>query len=113
VNLSFSCLTLGFGNDSHGQNATKAASKYLLDNSCHRPSEHVGIYVTHSRLHRSGLLNISLHTAVRACRNATIEFNSFRVIIPGGYDAMKVNVILGVPAGHVGLVSSSASISVW
>jgi uncharacterized protein (TIGR02058 family) len=35
---------------------------------------------------------------VRACRNA-IEFNSLIVtkMIPGGYDAMKVNVILGVP----------------
>mmetsp|Transcript_9363 Transcript_9363/g.14005 ORF Transcript_9363/g.14005 Transcript_9363/m.14005 type:complete len:186 (-) Transcript_9363:19-576(-) len=51
----------GFGNDSHGQNATKAAR--------------------------------------RACRNA-IEFNSISIkkIVPGGYDAMKLNVILAVPA---------------
>ena len=50
----------GFGNDSHGQNATKAAK--------------------------------------RACRNA-IEFNSISIkkIVPGGYDAMKLNVILAVP----------------
>ena len=50
----------GFGNDSHGQNATKAAK--------------------------------------RACRNA-IEFNtiSIKTIVPGGYDAMKLNVILAVP----------------
>jgi len=50
----------GFGNDSHGQNATKAAMK--------------------------------------ACRNA-IEFNSISIqrMIPGGYDEMKVHVILGVP----------------
>eukprot|EP00557_Chaetoceros_sp_GSL56_P011393 CAMPEP_0176481322 /NCGR_PEP_ID=MMETSP0200_2-20121128/2756_1 /TAXON_ID=947934 /ORGANISM="Chaetoceros sp., Strain GSL56" /LENGTH=152 /DNA_ID=CAMNT_0017877515 /DNA_START=215 /DNA_END=669 /DNA_ORIENTATION=- len=50
----------GFGNDSHGQNATKAA--------------------------------------IRACRNA-IEFNSLSVkkMIPGGYEAMKLNVILAVP----------------
>ena len=50
----------GFGNDSHGQNATKAAK--------------------------------------RACRNA-IEFNSLSInkIIPGGYDAMKLNVFLAVP----------------
>jgi len=51
----------GFGNDSHGQNATKAA--------------------------------------MRACRNA-IEFNSISIkkIVPGGYDAMKLNVILAVPS---------------
>jgi uncharacterized protein (TIGR02058 family) len=50
----------GFGNDSHGQNATKAA--------------------------------------IRACRNA-IEFNSLSIkkMIPGGYEAMKLNVILAVP----------------
>ncbi len=50
----------GFGNDSHGQNATKAAK--------------------------------------RACRNA-IEFNSISIkkIVPGGYEAMKLNVILAVP----------------
>jgi len=50
----------GFGNDSHGQNATKAA--------------------------------------MRACRNA-IEFNtiSIKKIVPGGYDAKKLNVILAVP----------------
>lgn len=50
----------GFGNDSHGQNATKAA--------------------------------------MRACRNA-IEFNSLSIqkMVPGGYDAMKLNVILAVP----------------
>ena len=50
----------GFGNDSHGQDATKAAK--------------------------------------RACRNA-IEFNSISIkkIVPGGYDAMKLNVILAVP----------------
>lgn len=53
----------GFGNDSHGQNATKAAA--------------------------------------RACRNA-IEFNSVSVkkIIPGGYDAMKLKVVLGVPSKY-------------
>lgn len=53
----------GFGNDSHGQNATKAA--------------------------------------MRACRNA-IEFNSLSIkkMVPGGYDAMKLNVILGVPAKY-------------
>eukprot|EP00550_Attheya_septentrionalis_P007572 CAMPEP_0198295560 /NCGR_PEP_ID=MMETSP1449-20131203/28285_1 /TAXON_ID=420275 /ORGANISM="Attheya septentrionalis, Strain CCMP2084" /LENGTH=133 /DNA_ID=CAMNT_0043995909 /DNA_START=208 /DNA_END=609 /DNA_ORIENTATION=+ len=51
----------GFGNDSHGQSATKAA--------------------------------------VRACRNS-IEFNSIPSInrlVPGGYDALKLDVILAVP----------------
>lgn len=51
----------GFGNDSHGQSATKAA--------------------------------------VRACRNA-IEFNSIPSInrlVPGGYDKLKLDVILAVP----------------
>jgi uncharacterized protein (TIGR02058 family) len=36
---------------------------------------------------------------VRACRNA-IEFNSIpsiRAIVPGGYDAMKLHIQLGVP----------------
>ena len=35
---------------------------------------------------------------VRACRNA-IEFNSVRItkIIPGGYDALKLDILLGVP----------------
>lgn len=38
---------------------------------------------------------------VRACRNA-IEFNSLSInrMVPGGYDAMKLNVILGVPAKY-------------
>ena len=37
--------------------------------------------------------------AIRACRDA-IEYNSvkIRTIIPGGYDAMKIHVQLGVPA---------------
>lgn len=51
----------GFGNDSHGQSATKAA--------------------------------------VRACRNA-IEFNSIPSVgklVPGGYDGLLLQVILGVP----------------
>jgi uncharacterized protein (TIGR02058 family) len=51
----------GFGNDSHGQNATKAAT--------------------------------------RACRNA-IEFNSIpsmKRLIPGGYDELKLDVLLAVP----------------
>lgn len=51
----------GFGNDSHGQSATKAA--------------------------------------VRACRNS-IEFNSIPSVgrlVPGGYDGLKLSVILGVP----------------
>lgn len=50
-----------FGNDSHGQNPTKAA--------------------------------------VRACRNA-IEFNSIPSInrlVPGGYDALKLDIILAIP----------------
>lgn len=54
-------IECGFGNDSHGQNATKAA--------------------------------------VRACRNA-IEFNSIPSInrlVPGGYDNLKLDVILAVP----------------
>ena len=54
-------IELGWGNDSHGQNATKAA--------------------------------------VRAARNA-IEFNSIpsiAKIIPGGYDNMKLDVILAIP----------------
>jgi|TARA_B110000971_G_scaffold221038_1_gene266574 uncharacterized protein (TIGR02058 family) len=37
--------------------------------------------------------------AVRACRNA-IEFNSIpsiKDIVPGGYDAMKLHIQLGVP----------------
>lgn len=35
---------------------------------------------------------------MKACRNA-IEFNSISIqrMIPGGYDEMKVHVILGVP----------------
>lgn len=51
----------GFGNDSHGQNPTKAA--------------------------------------VRACRNA-IEFNSIPSInnlVPGGYEKLKLDVILAIP----------------
>ena len=55
-------IECGFGNDQHGQDATKAA--------------------------------------VRACRNA-IEFNSIpsiRQLVPGGYEAMKLHVQLGVPA---------------
>ena len=51
----------GFGNDSHGQNPTKAA--------------------------------------IRACRNA-IEFNSIPSInrlVPGGYDQLKLEVLLAVP----------------
>jgi len=51
----------GFGNDSHGQSATKAA--------------------------------------IRACRNA-IEFNSIPSInrlVPGGYDNLKLDVLLAVP----------------
>jgi uncharacterized protein (TIGR02058 family) len=54
----------GFGNDSHGQNTTKAA--------------------------------------VRACRNA-IEFNSLpsiRKLVPGGYDGLKLDVTLAVPAAY-------------
>mmetsp|Transcript_20832 Transcript_20832/g.29838 ORF Transcript_20832/g.29838 Transcript_20832/m.29838 type:complete len:185 (+) Transcript_20832:108-662(+) len=55
-------IEIGFGNDSHGQSATKAA--------------------------------------VRACRNA-IEFNSIpsiqRLIPDGGYDALKLDVLLAVP----------------
>jgi|TARA_B110000977_G_scaffold177294_1_gene233679 uncharacterized protein (TIGR02058 family) len=41
--------------------------------------------------------------AVRACRNA-IEFNSIPSItdiVPGGYDAMKLHIQLGVPEGLV------------
>eukprot|EP00546_Thalassionema_frauenfeldii_P002544 CAMPEP_0178938164 /NCGR_PEP_ID=MMETSP0786-20121207/26179_1 /TAXON_ID=186022 /ORGANISM="Thalassionema frauenfeldii, Strain CCMP 1798" /LENGTH=133 /DNA_ID=CAMNT_0020616853 /DNA_START=292 /DNA_END=693 /DNA_ORIENTATION=- len=54
-------IECGFGNDSHGQDATKAA--------------------------------------VRACRNA-IEFNSIpsiRRLVPGGYDELKLDVLLAVP----------------
>ena len=55
-------IEIGFGNDSHGQSATKAA--------------------------------------IRACRNA-IEFNSIpsikRLIPNGGYDALKLDVLLAVP----------------
>ena len=54
-------IELGFGNDSHGQDVTKAA--------------------------------------VRACRNA-IEFNSIpsiKRLVPGGYDQLKLDVILAVP----------------
>jgi uncharacterized protein (TIGR02058 family) len=57
----FMFLSKGFGNDSHGQNATKAAT--------------------------------------RACRNA-IEFNSIpsmKRLIPGGYDELKLDVLLAVP----------------
>jgi uncharacterized protein (TIGR02058 family) len=52
---------IGFGNDSHGQDATKAA--------------------------------------VRACRNA-IEFNSIPSVarlVPGGYDGLKLQVLLAIP----------------
>lgn len=54
----------GFGNDSHGQNATKAA--------------------------------------VRACRNS-IEFNSIpsvNQLVPGGYNGLKLDVVLAVPAKY-------------
>ena len=54
-------IECGFGNDSHGQNSTKAA--------------------------------------VRACRNA-IEFNSIpsiKRLVPGGYDSLKLDVLLAVP----------------
>ncbi|KAL9184596.1 hypothetical protein ACHAXT_012566 [Thalassiosira profunda] len=58
-------IEVGFGNDSHGQSATKAA--------------------------------------VRACRNA-IEFNSIpsikRLIPDGGYDALKLDVLLAVPSKY-------------
>jgi uncharacterized protein (TIGR02058 family) len=43
---------------------------------------------------------------VRACRNA-IEFNSIpsiRDIVPGGYDAMKLHIQLGVPEKMVASV---------
>ena len=56
----------GFGNDSHGQNPTKAA--------------------------------------IRACRNA-IEFNSIPSInrlVPGGYDQLKLEVLLAVPKQYQG-----------
>lgn len=42
----------------------------------------------------------STKAAVRACRNS-IEFNSFpsaQALIPGGYDAMRLHVKVGVPA---------------
>lgn len=45
---------------------------------------------------------ISLHIKVRACRNA-IEFNqipSIGDIIPGGRDAMKLDVLVAVPAKY-------------
>ena len=54
-------FSIGFGNDSHGQNSTKAA--------------------------------------IRACRNA-IEFNSIPSInrlVPGGYENLKLDVLLAVP----------------
>eukprot|EP00542_Grammatophora_oceanica_P003798 CAMPEP_0194053236 /NCGR_PEP_ID=MMETSP0009_2-20130614/48866_1 /TAXON_ID=210454 /ORGANISM="Grammatophora oceanica, Strain CCMP 410" /LENGTH=101 /DNA_ID=CAMNT_0038701205 /DNA_START=83 /DNA_END=384 /DNA_ORIENTATION=- len=54
----------GFGNDSHGQSATKAA--------------------------------------VRACRNS-IEFNSIPSVgklVPGGYDGLKLDVILAIPPSY-------------
>ncbi|KAG7346486.1 lin0512 family protein [Nitzschia inconspicua] len=54
----------GWGNDSHGQNVTKAA--------------------------------------VRACRNA-IEFNSIpsvRRLVPNGYDGLRLDVVLAVPAKY-------------
>jgi len=57
-------IECGFGNDSHGQNATKAA--------------------------------------VRACRNA-IEFNSIpsiRRLVPGGYENLRLDVVLAVPAKY-------------
>lgn len=43
--------------------------------------------------------------AVRACRNA-IDSNSvkIRTIIPGGYDAMKIHVQVGVPTSDIGEV---------
>lgn len=49
-------------------------------------------------------LQISRETSsflVRACRNA-IEFNSLSIdtIIPGGYEGMKLNVILAVPGQY-------------
>ena len=49
---------------------------------------------------------------VRACRNA-IEFNSIpsiRKIVPGGYDAMKLHVQIGVPvaAGQIDLAQVAA-----
>lgn len=57
-------IECGFGNDGHGQSATKAA--------------------------------------VRACRNA-IEFNSIPSInrlVPGGYDKLKLDVLLAVPPAY-------------
>mmetsp|Transcript_21170 Transcript_21170/g.21578 ORF Transcript_21170/g.21578 Transcript_21170/m.21578 type:complete len:150 (+) Transcript_21170:24-473(+) len=54
-------IECGFGNDSHGQSATKAA--------------------------------------IRACRNA-IEFNSIpsiNLLVPKGYDGLKLDVLLAVP----------------
>lgn len=57
-------VEMGWGNDGHGQDVTKAA--------------------------------------VRAARNA-IEFNSIpsiKKLVPGGYDAMKLDVILAVPPAY-------------
>lgn len=53
--------------------------------------------------------------AVRACRNA-IEFNSLpamRELVPGGYQAMRVHVQLGVPREYAGEVDVGAVAAVF
>lgn len=55
----------------------------------------------------------STKAAMRACRNA-IEFNSFpsaRMLIPGGYDNMRLHVKIGVP--NPGSVDTAALASVF
>ena len=70
-------IELGFGNDSHGQDVTKAA--------------------------------------VRACRNA-IEFNSIPSIqrlVPGGYDQLKLDVVLAVPPKYKSTLKIEACANVF
>ena len=94
-------MRVGFGNDSHGQSATKAAGTFAI--CVELPDtlyEHTVLPVRLSapRRHKPPIPH-TLYHPVRACRNA-IEFNSIPSIqrlVPGGYEALKLHVILAVP----------------
>lgn len=84
---------IGFGNDSHGQSATKAAGKFVVLAAPRRPKPCTHTLYTYICIHKY------IYHSVRACRNA-IEFNSIpsiQKLVPGGYDALKLHVILAVP----------------
>jgi uncharacterized protein (TIGR02058 family) len=96
--LTFSALP-GFGADAHGQNSTKAAGKIA---SGPQP-----LLLPKLACHPLNLLTQVFFWcfflwSVRACRNA-IEFNQIPGIgdlVPGGRDAMKLDVLVAVPEAY-------------